>query len=143
MKKMRGINSDKPQMKTVSYDEMWTRVGARLGENRQSVRIWTASVEGWNDIRRSDFEVGYRDAETFLRLPKAAKYRSRPLLGVQLPAVGSPRKGEGGDMNRNEGLRSKLKVKLNRLVRRTHGCSATVHAGRVACDGAALRDGLY
>ena len=37
-----GINADKPQVKTVSFDEMWTRVGAMRGENRQSAWIWTA-----------------------------------------------------------------------------------------------------
>ena len=44
MRKIRGINSDEPQVKTVSFDEMWTYVGVRRGENRQSVWIWTAVV---------------------------------------------------------------------------------------------------
>ena len=67
-RKARGISADNPQMKTVSFDETWTRVGARRGENRRSARIWTAAVEEWDGSRRVDFEVGYRDAETFLRL---------------------------------------------------------------------------
>ena len=67
-RKARGINADKPQAKTVSFDETWTRLGARRGENRRSARIWTAAVEKWDGSRRADFKVGYRDAETFLRL---------------------------------------------------------------------------
>ena len=82
-------------MKTVSFDEMWTRVGARRGENRQSVWIWTASVEEWNGIRRSGFEVGYRDAETFLRLPKAAKYRSDRYSAFRFPPSVRHVKGKG------------------------------------------------
>ena len=79
-RKARGINADKPEVKTVSSDETWARVGARRGENRRSAWIWTAAVEEWDGSRRADFEVGCRDAETFLRLfrrlPDAAKYRS-------------------------------------------------------------------
>ena len=67
-------------MKTASLDETWTRVGARRGENRRSAWIWTAAVEEWDGSRWAAFKVGYRDAETFLRLfrrlPEAAKYRS-------------------------------------------------------------------
>ena len=67
-------------MKTASFDETWTRVGARRGENRRSAWIWTAEEEEWDGSRWADFDVGYRDAETFLRLfrrlPEAAKYRS-------------------------------------------------------------------
>ena len=66
-------------MNTISFDEMCTRVGARRGENRQSAWIWTAEDE-WDGSRRADFEVEYRDAETFMRLlgrlPEAAKYGS-------------------------------------------------------------------
>ena len=80
VRKIGGINSDELQVKTVSFDEMWTYLGALRGENRRSVWIWTAVVEEWDGSRWADFEVGYRDSETFLRLlrrlPKAAKYRS-------------------------------------------------------------------
>ena len=79
-RKARGINSDNPRVNTVSFDEMWTRLGARRGENGQSAWIWTAAVEEWDGGRRADFEVEYRDAETFMRLlrrlPEAAKYGS-------------------------------------------------------------------
>ena len=51
-------------------------------------------------------------------------------------------KGKGSEVNRNEGLRSKLRVKLNRLVRRTHGYGKRLYmlAGSLAM--ARLRDGL-
>ena len=56
-------------MNTISFDEMWTRVGARRGENRQSAWIWTAEAEDeWDGSRRADFKVEYWDAETFMRL---------------------------------------------------------------------------
>ena len=85
---MRGTDADKPGVKTVSFDEMWTYVGVRRGENRRSAWIWTAVVEEWDGSRRADFEVGRRDAETFLRLPKGGAVQERPLLGVQRPASG-------------------------------------------------------
>ena len=44
-RKIRGINADKPEVKTVSFDEMWTRVGARRGKKRRSALIRTAAVE--------------------------------------------------------------------------------------------------
>ena len=118
-------------------------MGARRGENRRSARIWTAAVEEWDGSRRADFEVGYRDAETFLRLfrrlPEAAKYWSDHCeVYSRLPPARHV-KGKGSEVNRNEGLRAKLRVRLNRLVRRTHGYGKrlAVHAGRVACDGVA------
>ena len=47
----------------------------KLGEGWE-----TAAEEEWDGSRWADLEVGYRDAETFLRLfrrlPEAAKYRS-------------------------------------------------------------------
>ena len=67
-------------MNTISFNEMWTRVGARRGENRQPAWIWTAETEEWDGSRRADFEVEYRDEETFMRLlrrlPEASKYGS-------------------------------------------------------------------
>ena len=65
--KISGINADKPEVKTVSFDEMRSYVGARRGENRRSVRIWTAVVEEWDGSRRADFEIGRRDLETLMR----------------------------------------------------------------------------
>ena len=65
VRKIRGINADKPEVKTVLFDEMRSCLGARRGENRRSVWIWTAVVEEWDGSRRADFEVGQRDMETF------------------------------------------------------------------------------
>ena len=147
VRKIRGINSDEPEVKTVSFDEMWTYVGVRRGENRQSVWIWTAVVEEWDGSRWADFEVGGRDLETFMRLlrrlPKAAKYRSdHYVVYSHLPPV-RHEKGKGSEVNRNEGLHAKLRVKLNRLVRRTHGYSKRLYmlAGSLAMVW--LRDGLH
>jgi len=56
-------------VKTVSFDETWTYLGARRGKKRRSAWIWTAVAVEWDGSRRADFEVGYRDAETFRRLP--------------------------------------------------------------------------
>ena len=44
VRKIRGINADAPQAKTVSFDEMRTCLGVRRGENRQpagGLRGWT------------------------------------------------------------------------------------------------------
>ena len=72
-----------------------------------------------------DFEVGGRDRETFVRLyrrlPDAERYRSdRYEVYGWLP---SDRHvvGKGSEVNRNEGVHSVLRGKLNRLVRRTKG----------------------
>ena len=46
-------------------------------------------------------------------------------------------------MNRNEGLHSKLRVKLNRLVRRTHGYGKRLYMLTGSPAMAWLRDGLY
>ena len=110
-RKARGINADKPQAKTVSFDEMWTRVGAMRGENRRSARIWTAAVEEWDGSRRADFEVGYRDAETFMRLlrrlPEASKYRSDHCEVYSRPPPTRHVKGKGSEVNLNGGGRAR------------------------------------
>ena len=130
-------------MKTVWFDETWTRVGARRGENRWSAWIWTAAVEEWDGSRRADFEVGHRDAETFLRLlrrlPDAAKYRSDHYEAYSHPPPARHVKGKRSEVNRSEGLRAKLRFRLNRLVRRTHGYSKLVESLAMA----PLRDGLH
>ena len=104
-RKMRVINADTPQAKTVSYDEMWTCSGVRRGKKRWSVWIWTAVVEEWDGRRRADFEVGRRDAATFLRLlrrlPKAAKYRSDRYEAYSVPPLILHVKGKGSEVNRN------------------------------------------
>ena len=46
-------------------------------------------------------------------------------------------------MNRNEGLHSKLRVRLNRLVHRTHGYSKRLYMLVWSLAMAWLRDGLY
>ena len=123
------------------------RTCARRGENRRSVRIWTAVVEEWDGSRWADFEVGSRDMETFVRLlrrlPKAAKYRSGHCEAYSLLHPTSHSKGKGSEVNRNEGLHSKLSVNLNRLVRRTHGYSKRLYMLIGALAMAWLRDGLY
>ena len=147
VRKIRGINADERQVKTVSFDEMWTYVGVRRGENRRSVWIWTAVVEEWDGSRWADFEVGYRDAETFLsllrRLPKAAKYRSDRYEVYSLLPPTRHVKGKGSEVNRNEGLHAKLRVRLNRLVRRTHGYSKRLYMLIGSLAMVWLRDGLH
>ena len=93
-------HADKPQVKTVSFDDMWTYLGARRGKKRRSAWIWTAVAVEWDGSRWADFEVGYRDAETFLRLlrrlPEAAKYRERPITmrtAIRRPLAASRGRG--------------------------------------------------
>ena len=146
-KEMRGINADEPQAKTISFDEMWTYLGVRRGKKRQSVWIWTAVVEERDGSRWSDFEVGRRDMATFLRLlrrlPKAEKYRSDRYEAYSVLPLILHIKGKGSEVNRNEGLHSKLRVKLNRLVRRTHGYSKRLYMLVGSLAMVWLRDGLY
>ena len=72
-----------------------------------------------------DFEVGQRDEAAFLRLyarlPAAARYNTDK-YGVYnwLPANRHEAR-KGREVNRNEGLHSVLRGKLNRLVRKTKG----------------------
>ena len=117
------------------------------GENRRSEWIWMAAVEEWDGSRWADFKVGYRDAETFLRLfrrlPVAAKYRSDHCEVYSHPPPARHMKGKGSEVNRSEGLRAKLRFRLNRLVRRTHGYSKRLYmlAGSLAM--APFREGLH
>ena len=146
-RKIRGINADAPQVKTISFDEMWTYLGVRRGKKRRSAWIWTAAVEERDGSRRSDYEVGRRDMATFLRLlrrlPKAAKYRSDRYEAYSvLPLICSV-KGKGSEVNRNEVLHAKLRVRLNRLVRRTRGCGKRLCMLVGSLAMAPLRDGLY
>ena len=104
---MRGINSDTTEVKTISFDEMWTYLGVRRGKKRRSAWIWTAVVEERDGSRWSDFKVGRRDMATFLRLlrrlPKAAKYRSDRYEAYSVPPLILHVKGKGSEVNRNEG----------------------------------------
>ena len=90
----------------VSCAEMWTYRGARWADQRADCWIWTAVVGEADGSRWAGFEVGDRSEATFLRwcerLPEAGSYRS-----------------DAYAVNRNEGLHSRLREKLNRLVRRS------------------------
>ncbi len=114
----------------VSFDEMWTYVGARRGEKRKVVWIWTAVVEEEDGSRWMDYEVGGRDESTFLklyeRLPEAEVYRSDDYNVYKWLSANRHKVGKGSEVNRNEGLHSVLRGKLNRLVRETKGYSKRV-----------------
>ena len=147
VRKIRGIDGESPQVKTISFDEMWTYVEVRRGEKRQSVWIWTAVVEEWDGSRWADFKVGGRDSATFQRLlrrlPKAEKYRSDHYEAYNILPPERHVKGKGSEVNRNEGLHSKLRVKLNRLVRRTHGYSKRLYMLIGSLDLVWLRERLH
>ena len=53
---------------TIALDEMWTYVGARVGEKRNDLWIWTAVAEDALGNRWKRFEVGDRSESTLLRL---------------------------------------------------------------------------
>ena len=77
-----------------------------------------------------DYEVGGRDEATFLRLyerlPGVKKYRSDDYNVYKWLPQDKHKVGKGGEVNRNEGLHSMLRVKLNRLARKTKGYSKSV-----------------
>ena len=104
-------------------------------------------MEEWDGSRRADFEVGQRDMERFIRLlrrlPKAAKYRSDHFEAYSLLHPVSHAKGKGSEVNRNEGMHSKLRVNLNRLVCQTHGYGKRLYMLTGSPAMAWLRDGLY
>ena len=114
----------------VSCDEMWTYRGARRSGKREDVWIWTAVVEEGYGSRWVDFEVGGRDEDAFLRLyerlPDAGLYRSDDYRVYQWFTQDRHVVGKGGAVNRNEGLHSALRSKLNRLARRTKGYTKSV-----------------
>ena len=74
-----------------------------------------------------DYEVGGRDEWTFLRLygrlPDAKTYRSDDYNVYRWLPSDRYVVGKGSEVNRNEGLHSQLRSKLNRLVRRTKAYS--------------------
>ena len=118
------------QAVVISLDEAWTYLGCRKGERRQSVWIWTAVVVESSGRWWRDFEVGGRDTETFLRLlarlPETAKYSTdRYEVYNWLPSDRHVAR-KGREANRNEGLHSVLRGKLNRLARRTKGYTKKV-----------------
>ena len=97
--------------------------------------MWPEVVEEKDGRRWADFEVGGRDARTFLRLysrlPEADLYRSDGYRVYDWLPADRHQVGKGGAVNWNEGLHSFLRGKLNRLVRRTKGYSKGAGALRV------------
>ena len=77
-----------------------------------------------------DFEVGWRDEAAFLRLLEGVvgcgALRAGWLRCVWAALVNMLIVGKDGTVNRNEGLHSMLRGKLNRLVRRTKGYTKIV-----------------
>ena len=120
----------KPPARVISFDAMWTYVGARRGEKRQEAWIWTAVVEEADGKRWGCFQVGDRSEETFSRLlgqlPEAGKYRSDEYVVYGLLPRNRHVPGKGGEVNRNEGNHSQLRDRLRRLQRKTKGYSKSV-----------------
>ena len=77
-----------------------------------------------------DFEVGDRSAATFLRLydrlSEAARYCNDRYAMYRRFPQDRHLAGKGGAANRNEGLHSMWRSKLNRLVRRTKGYTKSI-----------------
>ena len=115
---------------TIALDEMWTYLGARKGEKRNDLWVWTAVVEERDGSRWMDFEAGGRDESTFLRLlerlPDAERYETDAYGVYGALPVNKHVVGKYGAVNWNEGLHSMLRGKLNRLVRRTKGYTKSV-----------------
>ncbi len=132
VRRIRGFDAPRRKVRTISFDEMWTYVGVRKGDKRQSVWIWTAVIEERDGSRWMDFEVGKRGRDTFMRLyrrlPDADRYRSDEYEVYRWLPPDRHTAGKWSEVNRNEGLHSVLRGKLNRLVRRTKGYSKSVDA---------------
>ena len=73
------------------------------------------------------YEVGGRGVAAFSRLfdrlPGADRYETDAYGVYEWLPRDRHVIGKGGAVNRNEGLHSKLRSKLNRLARRTKGCA--------------------
>ena len=54
--------------KDISFADMWTYVGVRCGDKRNSRWIWTTVADDASGNRRKDFEVGDRIGGALLRL---------------------------------------------------------------------------
>ena len=132
-------------MRVISWDEMWSYVGARRPGLRQERWIWTAIVEEADGRRWVDFEVGDRGEATFLRLydrlPEAEKHVSDGYRVYEWLPHNRHVVGKGLEANRNEGLHSVLRGKLNRLVRRTKGYSKSEAMLRDSVALVCLRQG--
>ena len=130
VRRIRGLDVQSRRVRVISFDEMWTYVGARRRGLRRSVWVWTAVVEERDGSRWMDFEVGRRDRDTFMRLyrrlPDADRYRSDAYEVYSWLPSGRHEVSKGSEVNRNEGLHSVLRGKLNRLGRRTKGYTKSV-----------------
>ena len=110
----------------IAFVEMWNYQQARRVDKRPDWRIGAAVIQEPDGRRWVDFEVGDRSETPFLwlyaRLPEAEQYRSDAYAAYVSwlpPSKHVVRKG--GAVNRNEGLHSWLRSKLNRLARDTKG----------------------
>ena len=132
--------------RVISLDEMWSYVGVRRGKKRREVWVWTAVVEEGDGRRWVDFEVGDRSETTFLklygRMPEAQRYVSDAYRVYEWLPRNRHVAGKGLEANRNEGLHSVLRDKLNRLHRRTKGYSKSVTMLRDSIALVCLRLGL-
>ena len=147
VRKMRGINVDAPQVKTVSFDRDVDLLGSSA---RKEASVHAGSGRRWWSGRAAGGRTSRLDAGTMAtslrllrRLPKAAKHRSDRYEAYSIPPLILRIKEKGSEANRNEVLHSKLRVKLNRLVRRTHGCGKRLYMLVRSLAMARLRDGLY
>ena len=136
----------KPPARVISFDEMWTYVGARRGEKRREAWIWTAVVEEADGRCWGCFEAGDRSEETFSRLlerlPEASRYRSDDYVVYGLLPRDRHVPGKGGEVNRNEGTHSRLRDRLRRLQRKTKGYSKSVEMLRDSIALVYLKLGL-
>ena len=87
--------------------------------------IWTAAVEERDCLLWRMYKVGGRNESAFPRLLDRLPGSDKRQPDAHRVAEWLPRDrrivGKGGAVNRNEGLHSKLRSKLNRLARRTKG----------------------
>ena len=87
-------------------------------------------MEERDGVRWQAYEVGGRDVSAFSRLlerlPSADRYETDAYPVYEWLPRDRYVIGKGGAVNWNEGLHSKLRSKLNRLVRRTKGYTKSV-----------------
>ena len=90
--------------------------------------------------------MGDRGRQTFVRLyrrlPEYETYRSDAYEAYRRLDLGSHVVRKGSEVNRNEGLHSVLRGKLNRLVRRTKGYSKSVEMLSGSLAMVWLREGV-
>lgn len=146
IRSIRRVDSEPQPVRVISFDEMWTYQGSRRRGLRHSVWVWTAVVEEANGRRWADFEVGDRDYETFIRLyrrlPEAQRYRSDQYHVYEWLPSDRHVVGKGSEVNRNEGLHSVLRSKLNRLVRKTKGYTKSLDMLSGSLSMVWIREGL-